>query len=254
MRLTVCDFPDETKRRETAWSELVGHLQTRPTDVVVLPEMPFVQWAVFTSREVDAGAWKQALAEHDAMIPRFAELRTEVVLSSRPVERAGRRLNQGFAWTRAGGYQGGRSKVYLPDAPDGWEATWFDRGELDPSPLSLERVRVGFQVCTEMLFTDLAWKIGRAGAQVIAAPRATSGHPRWRAAASLMATVSGCFVASANRRSYEREAFPGGSWIVSPEGDVLAETSADASYATVDVDLREADSARDTYPRNLARD
>src|SRR2546426_5020625 len=54
-----------------------------------------------------------------------------------------------------------------------------------------------------MLFTELSWKIGRAGAHLIAAPRATGGHRRWRAAASLMAIVSGCFVASANRRSYE---------------------------------------------------
>jgi len=58
------------------------------------------------------------------------------------------------------------------------------------------------QICTEMLFTDLAWNIGRAGAHIIAAPRATGGHRRWRLAASLMGIVSGCFVASANRRSY----------------------------------------------------
>ena len=68
-----------------------------------------------------------------------------------------------------------------------------------------------------------------------------------------MAVVSGCFVASANRRSYEREAFPGRSWIVSPEGDVLAETTADAPFVAVDVDLGEADAAKLGFPQNLAR-
>lgn len=213
--------------------------------------MPFVDWTVFRNRAVEASAWQRALTAHDAMMTGFSELGAEIVLGSRPIERAGRRLNQGFAWTRPGGYQGGRSKVYLPDAPDGWEATWFDRGELDPSPLSLGQVRVGFQVCTEMLFTDLSWRIGRAGAQVIAAPRATSGHGRWRAAAALMAIMAGCFVASANRRSYEGDDFAGGSWIVSPEGDILAETSADAPVVTVDVDLAVADAAKLTYPRDL---
>jgi N-carbamoylputrescine amidase len=213
--------------------------------------MPFVEWAVFTTRTFDPMVWHRTLAEHDAMISRFSELPAELVLASRPVESAGRRLNQGFAWTRADGYQGSRSKVLLPDGPDGWEATWFDRGSLDPCSLTCNDVRVGFQLCTEMLFTDLSWRIGRAGAHLIAAPRATGGHRRWRAAASLMAIVSGCFVASANRRSYDRDDFAGQSWIVSPEGVILAETTAEAPIATADIDVGEATSAKQTYPRNL---
>ena len=74
---------------------------------------------------------------------------------------AGRRLNQAFAWTRAAGIQSSRSKVYLPDAPDGWEATWFARGTLDPAPLTCNGVQVGFQLCTEMFFTDLEHRPGR---------------------------------------------------------------------------------------------
>jgi N-carbamoylputrescine amidase len=61
----------------------------------------------------------------------------------------------------------------------------------------------------------------------------------------------GGFVASANRRSYSGDDFAGQSWIVSPEGDVLAETTARAPIATVTVNLAEATAARATYPRNL---
>jgi len=251
MRLTVCELPDDAKRRESAWAGLTSHLRASPTDVLVLPEMPFVDWMVFTSRTFDPGTWQQVLSDHDTMVSRFGELDAQVVLGSRPIEDAGRRLNQGFAWTRADGYRSNKSKVYLPDAPDGREATWFDRGSLDPSPLSFRDLRVGFQLCTEMLFTELSWRIGRAGAHLIAAPRATGGHRRWRAAASLMAIVSGCFVASANRRSYDRDDFVGQSWVVSPEGEVLTETRAEAPVATVDIDVREATSAKQTYPRNL---
>ncbi|HZF03066.1 MAG TPA: carbon-nitrogen hydrolase family protein [Patescibacteria group bacterium] len=254
MRLTVCELPDVAKQRDAAWAELTHHLQTAPTDVLVLPEMPFVDWTVFTKQAVDPAVWKQALADHDAMISRFSELQAAVVLASRPVEHGGRRLNQGFAWTRESGSQSSRSKVYLPNAPDGWEATWFDRGDLDPSPLTVKGLRVGFQLCTEMLFTDLSWRIGRAGVHLIAAPRATGGHRRWKTAASLMAIVSGCFVASANRRSYGRDDFVGQSWIISPEGEFLAETSAQAPFATVEISLEEAESAKQTYPRSLSRE
>jgi N-carbamoylputrescine amidase len=174
-----------------------------------------------------------------------------VVVSSRPVDIRGKRLNQAFGWTSDGEYRGARAKYYLPDEPDGWEATWFDRGARDFSPLTVGGVTVGFQLCTELLFTEAAWEIGRRGAQIIAAPRATSGHRRWRMAACLAAIMSGCFVASANRRSYESEAFAGGSWLVSPEGDILVETSAESPFLTVEVDLAAADHAKRTYPRNL---
>src|SRR6266513_2672405 len=83
------------------------------------------------------------------------------------------------------------------------------------------------------------------------APRATGGHRRWPMAASLAAIMSGCFVASANRRSYDSEAFAGRSWLVSPEGEILGETSADAPFLTAEVDLVTADRAKQTYPRNL---
>ena len=133
MRITVCELPDEQARRDAAWTELARYLADQPPDVLMLPEMPFVDWAVFMSREVDPDTWRQVLDDHDAMILRFTELRADVVLSSRPVETDGQRFNQGFAWTSDAGYQGGRSKVYLPDEPDGREAAWLDRGDLDPS-------------------------------------------------------------------------------------------------------------------------
>ena len=66
-----------------------------------------------------------------------------------------------------------------------------------------------------------------------------------------MGVVSGCFVGSANRRSYGTEEFAGQSWIVSPEGDILAATTADAPIATVTVDLADVTAAKQTHPRNL---
>jgi len=251
MKITVCELPDEAARREGAWADLVRHLVASPTDIVVLPEMPFCDWKTFTTRRVDLAAWRAALDVHDNMMTRLMELQTRVVLSSRPVDVQGKRFNQAFCWTWDGEYRSARAKYYLPDEPDGWEATWFDRGDRDFSPVTVGAVTVAFQLCTELLFTEAAWEIGRRGAQLIAAPRATGGHRRWRMAACLAAIMSGCFVASANRRSYDSEAFAGRSWLISPEGEILAETSADSPFLTVEIDLAEANRAKRTYPRNL---
>ena len=94
MKITVCELPDETARRARAWADLVRYLRAAPTDVVVLPEMPFCEWEMFRTRSVDLAAWRAALAAHDAMMARLAELETRMVLSSRPVEAQGKRFNQ----------------------------------------------------------------------------------------------------------------------------------------------------------------
>lgn len=98
-------------------------LAANPAEVVVLPEMPFVEWRMFASDTIDPGAWRAALDAHDAGIARLGELGADIVLSSRPIERGGARLNEAFAWTSAGGYRGARSKYFLPDEPDGREST-----------------------------------------------------------------------------------------------------------------------------------
>ena len=248
----MCELPDETARRDAAWTDLVRYLRASPTDVVVLPEMPFCDWEMFRKRTVDLAAWRSALAAHDTMVARLGELlHTGTVLASRPVELRGKRLNQAFAWTQDGGYRGARAKYYLPDEPDGWEASWFDRGDREFPPESAGSVKVGFQLCTELLFSQAAWEIGQQGGQLIAAPRATGGHRRWPMAACLAAIMAGCFVASTNRRSYDTDAFAGRSWLVSPEGEILLETSADSPFLTAEIDLSAVDRARQTYPRNL---
>lgn len=252
MKITVCEFPDEAQRKDAAWTDLVRFLHRHPTDVVVLPEMPFCDWQMFTTRTIDPAVWQAALVVHDTMIARFVELQADIVLASRPVDLQGKRLNQAFCWSRGGGYRGAHTKYYLPDEPDGWEATWFAQGDRHFTPLVVGPLTVGFQLCTELLFTEPACAIGRGGAHLIAAPRATSGHRRWSMAACMAAVMSGCFVASPNRRSYDSEAFAGRSWLVSPEGEILGETSVDTPFLTVEVDVEEAVRAKATYPRNLA--
>ena len=251
MKITVCELPDEAARRDAAWADLVGYLRANPTDVVVLPEMPFCDWEMFRKRSVDPAAWRAAVAAHDGMVARLAELDTRLVLSSRPVETRGQRLNQAFAWTREGGYRGVRAKYYLPDEPDGWEASWFARGDPDFPLETVTGMKIGFQLCTELLFTQAAWEIGHRGGQLIAAPRATGGHRRWPMAACLAAIMAGSFVASTNRRSYDNDAFAGRSWLVSPEGEILLETSATSPFLTTEIDLAAADRAKQSYPRNI---
>ena len=71
MRITICEFPDEVERKDAAWSGIVSVLEGPGTELVVLPEMPFCAWQMFTTRRIDSEAWRAALAAHDEMIARF---------------------------------------------------------------------------------------------------------------------------------------------------------------------------------------
>src|SRR5262252_8989052 len=90
MKITVCEFPDEAPRKEAVWTALVHFLHANPTDVVVLPEMPFCDWQMFMTKTIDPRVWEAAVAIHDTMITQFAALQATLVLTSRPVDAQGK--------------------------------------------------------------------------------------------------------------------------------------------------------------------
>lgn len=252
MKVTICEFPDETAHKMKAWDALVAHTVSAQPEVVVLPEMPFCGW-IFVGHAVDLDQWREAMNQHDRMIERFSELKCRWVLTSRPIERDGLRLNEAFMWSAESGYQAVRSKWYLPDLPIARESIWFSQGDRNFSPVSCGPLRVGFKLCSEMMFLEHSREIGFANAHLIAHPRATGDGKRWQAATEMSAITSGCYVASANRRSYDRRLFTGGSWLLSPEASLLAETTAESPFITAEIDISFAEKAKTTYPRDLQK-
>ena len=64
----------------------------------------------------------------------------------------------------------------------------------------------------------------------------------------MVAIVSGAFVLSSNCVGGD---FSGHRWVISPEGEVIAETSRDEPFVTVSINLKEAELAKQTYPRYI---
>ena len=252
MKITVSEFPDETSRKEAAWQALVAYVNGVMPDMVVLPEMPFCQW-VFVGNEVDDQRWRDTLEQHEHMLDRLAELKCRWIASSRPIQEKGRRYNEAFLWSTAGGYRAIRRKWYLPDAVTAKETVWFSQGDKNFAAVSADNLAVGLQLCSEMMFPEHARDFGFSGAQLIVQPRAGGSGRHWRVASEMSAIASGAYIASANRRSFDRDWFSGGSWILSPQAQCLAETSIDKPFATATIDLAIADEARTKYPRDLQR-
>jgi N-carbamoylputrescine amidase len=115
---------------------------------------------------------------------------------------------------------------------------------------------VGFLICTEVMFNEHARQYGRAGAQIIAVPRAVPkpSHARWLVAIKMAAVVSGCYVLTSNRggRDSRGQKFGGMGWIVDPNADLVAQTSSVSPLATATIDTSFVTRAQSEYPCYVA--
>lgn len=247
MKITVCEFPDEAAAADAAWDRLAHTLAGAPTDLLVLPELADGD-SFWTSPDFDGAIWREAVDRHAKLPEQLRRLAARRVLGTRAVERDGQRLNETFLWTAGRGLVPGRTKAWLPQQHKGWEETWFDHGPPVVDPVDDEGLRFAMLVCTEIMVSGAPRALGKAGVQVIAAPRATGGHRRWEIATQMAALSAGAFVATANRRG---GGLVGGSWIVGPDGEELARTDATTPIVTIEIDLAEANNAKATYPRTV---
>src|SRR6185503_17792965 len=153
------------------------------------PELAGVD-SFWTSPTFNEAVWRQAAATHATLEEHLRPIAAKRIVGTRAVAEGAKRWNETFLWTPGRGLVRGRAKALLPQQEGGWEETWFDRGSQYP---------------------EAARGLGQSGVQVIAAPRATGGHPRWEVASRMTAIAAGAFVATANRRGAR---LAGGSWIV----------------------------------------
>ncbi|EHP85244.1 carbon-nitrogen hydrolase family protein [Methanotorris formicicus] len=246
MRVTVCELPDDNREFKKAWDKLIEHVKNERSELIILPEMPAYLWFP-KYPNFDEDIWQKAIKSHDDFIKNL-KLQTTVI-STRPIQKGKYRLNQAFFLDR-GRYYPIRAKYYLPNEEWFYETTWFHRGKKDFSIVRINNILVGILICSELMFNEWARLYGKQKAHIIAVPRATekSTINKWLIASQMASIVSGAYVLSSNRVS---GIFGGRGWVISPEGEVIAITSEDEPFVTVDIDLKEAELAKQRYPRYI---
>jgi N-carbamoylputrescine amidase len=252
MRVTVCELSDGAADFARDWEQLVAHVRSERSQLVLLPEMPFHPWFA-VAPEFDVTVWQAAADAHERWLARLIELAPAVVLGTRPVTREGRRLNEAFVWSDDIGYRAAHHKYFLPNEDGFWEANWYSRGDGTFAVQQCAAVRVGFQICTELWALDQSRTYGRQGVHIVATPRATpyATLDKWVVGGRAAAVCAGAYALSSNHVSSVRERvhLGGQGWIVGPDGDVVALTSRDQPVQTADIDLAAAERAKATYPR-----
>jgi len=256
MRATVCELPHEPAAMAAAWSALCAHTARHASELVLLPEFAMLE-PVWQSERFDAGRWQAAQAASELWRRRLPELGARHVVGTRPVTLGGRPFNQGFLWSAsADSVAGGagelaplRRKFFLPDEPGFREARWFDRGDSDFPEYRAGAWSFGLNICTELWALETYAAYAALGVQMILSPRATEAATtaRWLSVGVVAAMRSGAFSLSSNRVD-PTGAGGGVGWIIDPYGNVLAQTTPEAPFATVDLDPSASAAARDAYP------
>lgn len=252
MRVTVCQLPDAPEAFEAAWTALARHIEAHAPQLVLLPEMPAPPWFCAPA-EADPSRWDEAVDAHEALVDRLPELGAPHVVTSRPVERGGRRVNEAIHWSRGEAVRAIHEKRFLPDEPGWHEARWYEPGTRGFQTAKVADATVGTLVCTDVMFNEHARALGRDGAHLLLVPRASEGAERWPVACRMAAIASGGYVLSSNRSGPGHEdasiTWGGDAVVVDPEGRLLARTTQASPFATVDVDLSTAEAAKQSYPR-----
>ncbi|MEP6571899.1 MAG: carbon-nitrogen hydrolase family protein [Gemmatimonadota bacterium] len=253
MRVTVCELPHEPEALASAWAGLCQETSREGSELVLLPEFAFVI-PVWETEQFDPTHWDRAVAQNEAWLRRLPELGARRVVSTRPVTIDGRTYNQGYLWTAADGLRPLRRKYFLPTEPGWWESHWFERGDSAFPVFQDGELSFGLNICTELWALETYAVYSALNAEVILSPRASGGAStaKWLSVGVVAAARSGAFSLSSNR--VDSGVYGGVGWIINPEGKVLATTSRDAPFATVDIDINESVASRSNYPRYVFGD
>ena len=235
----------------SAWVQLAAHIAATRSEFLLLPEMCFSPWFC-AAPERDEQRWGEAVRAHERWLERLPELGARFVVGTAPRHAGDKRHNIAYLWTRSQGLRWIHSKTYLPNDDGYWEANWYDRAPIDFQPRLVDGLSIGVMICTEIWFMQHAREYGRKGIHLLLNPRSTPefSNAKWLAGGSTAAVISGAYCLSSNHAGDAGlVALGGAGWICDPDGRVLATTSDDAPFVTLDLDLGAAVAAKATYPR-----
>jgi predicted amidohydrolase len=244
MKITVCQLHNGRNAVAMDWDGLVEHVKTQRSDLVLLPEMPFYPWFP-TPREFDAGVWQEAVTAHESWERRLSELAPAVALATRPVNFGAFRYCAGFKWNLEEGIaETVHVKSCLSNEDGSWETTWFERATPDFEGTTIGAARVGMLIGLELWMSDQARYYGNDGVHIIAIPRVDrsgnsdieTANNEWLEGGRAAARASGAYVISSSRGA--RSSSAGGTgWIIAPDGQTVASTTADEPFVTAAIDL-----------------
>lgn len=203
----------------------------------------------------------------------FAQLAAEhniVLITSLFEKRAtGLYHNTAVVFDRSQGMVGKYRKMHIPDDPGFYEKFYFTPGDLGFEPIQTSVGKLGVLVCWDQWYPEAARLMAMAGADMLFYPTAIGWdqqdtpeeqkrqHGAWQTIQRAHAVANSVPVIVANRTGFEASPisgdpgieFWGQSFIAGPQGEILAQASADKEECLiVDLDLDRTEQIKRIWP------
>jgi len=266
VQMSMGDDVDDNTSRALA---LTRKAATDGADVICLPEL--FRSRYFCQTE-DADFFGLAHPIPGPVTDSFADIAREfgvTIIASLFEKRAtGLYHNTTAVLDRDRGYIGKYRKMHIPDDPRYYEKFYFTPGDLGFKTFATEKAELGVLICWDQWYPEAARLTALKGAEILFYPTAIGWHPEekgevgkeqheaWETIQRSHAIANGCFVVAVNRFGFEPDPasdggieFWGQSFIVAPDGRIIARAPADEERVLItEIDLGEMAVTRHGWP------
>jgi len=177
--------------------------------------------------------------------------------------------NTAVVFEKDGTIAGKYRKMHIPDDPAYYEKFYFTPGDLGFKPIETSLGKLGVLVCWDQWYPEAARMMALQGAEILIYPTAIGWESSdskeeksrqlnaWMISQRAHAVANGLPVVSVNRVGHESDPsgqtngiqFWGHSFVAGPQGEILAEASADVpEVLLVDLDLTRSENVRRWWP------
>jgi N-carbamoylputrescine amidase len=183
----------------------------------------------------------------DRMAKLASELGIVLVVPVFEEARPGVYFNTALVLDADGAELGKYRKTHIPDGPQYHEKFYFTPGNLGYPVFHTRFGILGVGICWDEWYPEVARILALRGAEILLYPSAIGSEPdrpgyssaeAWRCVLRSHAIANGVFVAAVNRVGLEEDmSFYGGSFVVDPFGELVAEAGSEEAVVLADVDL-----------------
>ena len=261
---------DDLEQNINASIQGIETLAQQGTQVVVLPEL---HRSLYFCQTEDTRCFDLAETIPGPSTNQLSEVAKalQVVIVASLFERraAGIYHNTAVVIDADGTLAGMYRKMHIPDDPGFYEKFYFTPGDLGFSPIKTSVGKIGVLVCWDQWYPEAARLSALGGADFIVIPTAIGWDPNdeneeqqrqrdaWITIQRAHAIANGLPLVSCNRIGLEKDTsgqtsgirFWGSSFIAGPQGEILAQCSADNSETlAVNINLDRTEQVRRIWP------
>ena len=266
LQLALNNTPENNLAKCKKW---VKDAAEKGAEIICLPEL---YSSHYFCQDEDVDNFKYAEPLYDVSFNEFSALAKElgvvIIVPFFEKRMSGIYHNSAYIIDTDGAEAGLYRKMHIPDDPHFYEKFYFTPGDLGFKTIKTQKANLGTLICWDQWYPEAARLTALQGAEVLFYPTAIGWHPQgkeqfgvnqhgaWMNVMKGHAVANGVYVAAANRIGLEKYVpdtngieFWGQSFICGPQGEILAQASADQEeilLAEIDLDLQE--NVRQNWP------